>query len=212
MNTAFPCSARSARPLFIRRCALISLLFLTNFRLGEWIRTFLKEEKAIAELAEPKSAEEIALERRARDLERQAKKLQEEVARSGLGADMQPVPEPTVRDLSVPQAKGPARPQNHLPGTPPKETAPAEPAAARRTAPAMPAAATTEEILGRKSEAAGKAGGSQNRNARAENRRKTRRAETRTGHPHRRRFRAAAPPKPRARRESPSRSPSPRRR
>ena len=53
----------------------------------------------------PKSAEETALERRARELEKQAKKLQEEVARSGLGADMQPVPEPTVRDLSVPQAK-----------------------------------------------------------------------------------------------------------
>jgi hypothetical protein len=45
--------------------------------------------------------EEDALERRARDLQKQAKKLQEEVGRSGLGADMQPVPAPTVRDLSV---------------------------------------------------------------------------------------------------------------
>ena len=85
---------------------LISLLFLTNFRLGDWIRSFLKKEPA--EASEPRSADEIALERRARELEKQAKQLQEEVARSGLGADLQPVPEPTVRDLSVPQAK-PAR-------------------------------------------------------------------------------------------------------
>ena len=62
------------------------------------------KEPADAE-AEPQSADEIALERRAHELEKQAKKLKEEVARSGLGADMQPVPEPTVRDLSVPQAK-----------------------------------------------------------------------------------------------------------
>ncbi len=84
--------------------ALISLLFLTNFQLGEWIRALFDKEPAAAE-AEDKSPEEIALERRARDLEKQAKKLQEEVARSGLGADGKPVPEPTVRDLSVPQAK-----------------------------------------------------------------------------------------------------------
>src|SRR6202000_298467 len=59
------------------------------------------------------NAEEVALERKARDLQKQAKKLQDEVERngdknperSGIGADLQPVPEPTVRDLSVPQAK-----------------------------------------------------------------------------------------------------------
>ena len=57
--------------------------------------------------------EEAVLERKARDLQKQAKKLQEEVdrngdtpaERSGLGADMQPVPEPTVRDLSISQSK-----------------------------------------------------------------------------------------------------------
>ncbi|HEY1490111.1 MAG TPA: DNA translocase FtsK 4TM domain-containing protein, partial [Verrucomicrobiae bacterium] len=64
--------------------ALISLLFLTNFQLGEWIRALFDKEPAAAD-AEEKSPEEIALERRARDLEKQAKKLQEEVARSGLG-------------------------------------------------------------------------------------------------------------------------------
>jgi len=51
------------------------------------------------------TAEEQALARRARELQKQAKKLQEEVDRSGLGADLKPVPEPTVRDLSVAQAR-----------------------------------------------------------------------------------------------------------
>ncbi len=133
---------------------LISLLFLTNFRLGEWIRRLLKKESADAE-----SADEIALDRRARELERQARKLQEEVARSGLGADMQPVPEPTVRDLSVPQAK-PAPPRIR------KTTLPESANESEAAAPAKPeepppppeavAAATTEDILGKKPEAAEK--------------------------------------------------------
>ena len=80
---------------------LISLLFLTDFRLGYWLRRWFEKSEA----AKGAPAEETALDRRARELEKQAKKLQEEVARSGLGADMQPVPEPTVRDLSVPSAK-----------------------------------------------------------------------------------------------------------
>ncbi len=96
---------------------LMSLIFLTAFPFGDWIRnriTGVEEEKSKA--ATP---EEAVLERKARDLQKQAKKLQEEVdkngdrgsngdrtpERSGLGADMQPVPEPTVRDLSVPQNK-----------------------------------------------------------------------------------------------------------
>jgi DNA segregation ATPase FtsK/SpoIIIE, S-DNA-T family len=126
---------------------LISLLFLTNFRLGDWIRSFFQNEEP-AEAGEPRSADETALDRRARELERQAKQLQEEVARSGLGADMQPVPEPTVRDLSVPQAK--SRGKKTTPPEPPKEPAHAgegEAAPASETA-----AATTEEILGKKTE------------------------------------------------------------
>jgi S-DNA-T family DNA segregation ATPase FtsK/SpoIIIE len=133
---------------------LISLLFLTNFQLGNWIRHALQKEE-IAD-AEPKSAEETALERRARDLERQAKKLQEEVSRSGLGADLQPVPEPTVRDLSVPEAKpASGRARKTTVTEPPREAEPAktaEPAPAREPA----TAATTEEVLGRKSETAEK--------------------------------------------------------
>ena len=81
----------------------ISLLFLTNFQLGEWLRGLLPGEPAEAEKGV--LDEDRALERRARELERQAKKLQEQVAKAGLGADLQPVPEPTVRDLSLPQTK-----------------------------------------------------------------------------------------------------------
>jgi 4TM region of DNA translocase FtsK/SpoIIIE len=91
---------------------LISLLFLTNFRLGDWIRALIPEQKVSLEEPTP---QEAVLARRARDLEKQAKQLQEQVARSGLGADMQPVPEPTVRDLSVPQAKGPRIRKTTLP-------------------------------------------------------------------------------------------------
>jgi S-DNA-T family DNA segregation ATPase FtsK/SpoIIIE len=134
--------------------SLISLLFLTNFQLGEWIRSAFRKEEIGG--AEPKSADETALERRARDLERQAKKLQEEVQRSGLGADLQPVPEPTVRDLSVPEAKpASARARKAAPSEPLKESETAkavEPPPSRETV----AAATTEEVLGRKSGAAEK--------------------------------------------------------
>jgi S-DNA-T family DNA segregation ATPase FtsK/SpoIIIE len=129
---------------------LISLLFLTNFRLGEWIRSWLDKE-SIKARAGPKSVEETALEQRARELERQAKKLQQEVARSGLGADGQPVPEPTVRDLSVPQNKSPRFRKTTLP-----ESKFAEPIAPPDEGEVIPAkevaAATTEEILGKKSE------------------------------------------------------------
>ena len=137
---------------------LISLLFLTNFQLGEWIRATLdrfQQAKAGIVKTVPKSAEEVALDRRARDLEKQAKKWQEEVTeatRSGLGADLQPVPEPTVRDLSVPQAKPAATPRirkTTLP-EPPKTPEPAE------EAEVIPAreivAATTGDILGKKPE------------------------------------------------------------
>ena len=80
----------------------ISLLFLTNFQLGEWVRGLWGEP---SRRRRRRRTDEEALERRARELQKQARNLEEEVARSGLGADLQPVPEPTVRDLSVPQAK-----------------------------------------------------------------------------------------------------------
>ena len=106
---------------------LISLLFLTNFQLGHWIRILLQKVES-APGDELKSGEEIVLEKRARELEKQKRQIEAEVVKvaSGLGADGQPVPEPTVRDLSVPQAKGPRYRKSTLPEPPPKETAPAE--------------------------------------------------------------------------------------
>ena len=149
---------------------LISLLFLTNFRLGEWIRRLLQKEPAAA-AAEPKSADEAALERRAHELEKQARKLQEEVARSGLGADMQPVPEPTVRDLSVSQARpASARVRKTTLPESAKESEAASPA--KRDEPAPPreaGAATTGDILGKKPEAGEKPAATKKETAGAEN-------------------------------------------
>ncbi len=99
---------------------LVSFLYLTNFKLGEWLEHL---RAARAAKAEVDAADEKALEKRARELEKQKKKLEEQVQKNvpasasspfedeapadkvNLGADLQPVPEPTVRDLSVPQAK-----------------------------------------------------------------------------------------------------------
>jgi DNA segregation ATPase FtsK/SpoIIIE, S-DNA-T family len=133
---------------------LISLLFLTNFRLGEWIGALLQREKLGGTQS---NADEDALERRARELEKQAKKLQEEVARSGLGADLQPVPEPTVRDLSVPQARpNSARIQKTtLPES--RQPAPPAPADAGEVTPTPEILTTvTEKIPGKKAEASEK--------------------------------------------------------
>src|ERR1035437_6342610 len=141
---------------------LISLLFLTNFHLGGWIRVLL--QKAPAAEDEAKSADELALEKRARELEKQKRQLEQEVQKSsgssapisitpsGLGADGLPVPEPTVRDLSVPQAKGPPFRKTTLP-EPLKEITP-EPETIEEgeVIPAREVAATTTaEILGKKS-------------------------------------------------------------
>ena len=151
---------------------LISLLFLTNFRLGVWIRRLLEKLplRGADPDSEPEPAADSALERRARELEKQAQKLQEEVARTGLGADMQPVPEPTVRDLSVPQAKPAAITsarirKTTLPSGLTKEPARSDEAPAavsgqkpapavdeEATSPRAVPVATTEDILGEKSE------------------------------------------------------------
>jgi S-DNA-T family DNA segregation ATPase FtsK/SpoIIIE len=122
---------------------LVSLIFLTAFPFGEYLRNRINNPELKA--ATP---EEAVLERKARDLRSQAKKLQEEVERSGLGPDLKPVPEPTVRDLSVPQAK--PRIKKADKPEPVKEIAPAdegEVISAREVA-----AATSAEILGRSAE------------------------------------------------------------
>jgi len=145
---------------------LISLLFLTNFRLSQWIQMLIpKKDPAAVAAAAGKTREELALEKRARELEKQSKKLQEQVekvtgvpAASGLGADMQPVPEPTVRDLSVPQAKlpdGPRITKTTLParkdGKEAKENTP-PPEAVVVSAREL-GTASTADILGKKSDA-----------------------------------------------------------
>ena len=138
---------------------LISIFFLTNFNLNRWIRALWSKAEAASPEDEFKSEEERDLEKRAKELEKQKRKLEEEVGRgakpektaSGLGADMQPVPEPTVRDLSVPQAKGPRVRKTTYPD-PPKEPAAAAEAEVIPAKEIHPA--TTEDILGRKSEAA----------------------------------------------------------
>jgi S-DNA-T family DNA segregation ATPase FtsK/SpoIIIE len=128
---------------------LISLLFLTNFQLGEWMRWLWRRKAGQSEALSP---EEEDLERRARDLEKRKQALEDEVARTaGLGADLQPVPPPNVRDLSVPQAK-PGRLKKDKPpiAEPPAEPAPADEG---EVIPAREvAAATTAEILGKKPE------------------------------------------------------------
>ncbi len=140
----------------------ISLLYLTNFQLGEWLRSVVAwyHERRDAVLPE-----EQRLERRAKELRKQASELTEEVAKaglavipnlkstagpttnpgSGLGADMQPVPEPTVRDLSVPTSKPGKKTA--------KPDAPAPTPNAIEVGTVIPAeevaAATTADILGK---------------------------------------------------------------
>jgi DNA segregation ATPase FtsK/SpoIIIE-like protein len=140
---------------------LVSLIYLTNFGLMTWVRQSLgwKRKDEDDEPTQDQtgwSEEEKALSRRLRDLERQARKLQEQggsegilvpVGGSGLGADLQPVPAPTVRDLSIPQA----RTGKGAKGKPAQDgEEPAKPGLEGEIIPAQEvAAATTEEILGK---------------------------------------------------------------
>jgi len=133
--------------------SLIAVLCLTNFRLGLWLRAWLDSEPLPAAKAkvekEPDDPEEAALERRARELERKKKELEQEVARSGLGQDMKPVPEPNVRDLSVPQLKPATRSKKSAP-EPVKEIQPAD--EGEVISPRELGAATTNDILGKPDE------------------------------------------------------------
>lgn len=124
--------------------SFISVLYLTNFKLGVWLNGLWAARSATSG-----GVQEAVLERRARDLEKQKKQLEEEVARSGLGPDLKPVPEPTVRDLSVPQPRG-TKVRKPAAGEQSKEPEPAdegEVISAREIA-----AATTQDVLGKKEE------------------------------------------------------------
>ncbi|HEX5218931.1 MAG TPA: DNA translocase FtsK [Verrucomicrobiae bacterium] len=131
--------------------SLIAVLCLTNFRLGLWLRGWLDSEPLPAISTKSKPAadpEEAVLERRARELEKKKKELEQEVARSGLGQDMKPVPEPNVRDLSVPQLK-PTRARKPA-AEPAKEILPAD--EGEVISPRELGAATTADILGKTEE------------------------------------------------------------
>ncbi len=104
-------------PIILATLYLISLLFLTNIHLGEWMRGKWAERQiaAEAEAEEQKnwSQEEKALAKKAKALEKEAAKLREgkePMEKSGLGADLKPVPTMTVRDLSVPIPRPPVKP------------------------------------------------------------------------------------------------------
>ena len=149
----------------------ISFLYLTNFQLGEWLRRLWADRRgpsAVVEGTPFAAADEKELEKRKKELEKQAKKLQEQVDKekpatapaaagavpaaatpAGLGADGQPLPEPTVRDLSVPQSK-PGAPKGKKPeGADPLRDV--DPPEAAIVVPARELqAATTGDILGKK--------------------------------------------------------------
>jgi S-DNA-T family DNA segregation ATPase FtsK/SpoIIIE len=166
--------------IFIMLCS-ISVLMLTNFQLGAWMRSAWASRKA----ERNGDAEEEALERRARELRKQAKQLEQEVenersetneraasnGRKGLGPDLKPVPEPTVRDLSVPQSKSRGKKPESKEVVPPDE---GEVIPAHEVA-----AATTADILGKKSDGPakkdgdGKSGDSQAADAKPESAEKT---------------------------------------
>jgi S-DNA-T family DNA segregation ATPase FtsK/SpoIIIE len=123
----------------------ISLLFLTNFQLGEWVRRI--SGRGAVPQGEGTNEEDV-LAKRARDLQKQAQKLQDEVGRSGIGQDLQPVPAPTVRDLSVAQPNKSGRGKKPAQPEPAKEPAPAEEV---EVIPAREvAAATVADVLGKK--------------------------------------------------------------
>jgi S-DNA-T family DNA segregation ATPase FtsK/SpoIIIE len=149
--------------IFAMLCA-ISVLMLTNFQLGEWMRDAWAGRKAEGK----GDAEEQALERRARELRKQAKQLEEEVERTGgkeranerpaangrkgIGPDLKPVPEPTVRDLSIPQSKSARSKKSEAK----EEPAPADADEGEVISAREIVAATTADILGKKSDGAGK--------------------------------------------------------
>ena len=142
-----------------------SLLFLTNFKLGAWLQDWFDRESVPA--SKNSNSEEAALERKARELEKKKRALEEEVAKAipatvtgktiptgpALGQDFKSVPEPNVRDLSVPQAK-PAKAKKTTP-EPVKEIEP--PDEGEVISAAELKAASVDDVLGRKSEAPAKA-------------------------------------------------------
>jgi S-DNA-T family DNA segregation ATPase FtsK/SpoIIIE len=149
-------------PIVYLLLIFVSVLFLTNFQLGVWMRGLvggkLAERAERAERSE--DTESAALEKRARELKKQAEQLEKTLEEGGVavGADMQPVPPPQIRDLSIPQAK--PRIRRTVEPEPIKTIAPAreiEPADEGEViSPPKKGAASAKDILGNESQISAK--------------------------------------------------------
>lgn len=109
---------------------LVSLLFLTDYHLLAWIRSLFVREPKTPE--EKLAAEEAAIDKKTKALEKKARELAKQEAAeaaapkpakaskakaepepesepepqpAGIGADLKPFPEPTIRDHSIPQPR-----------------------------------------------------------------------------------------------------------
>ncbi|HEU5070342.1 MAG TPA: DNA translocase FtsK [Verrucomicrobiae bacterium] len=155
-------------PIIYLLLYFISLLFLTNFQLGAWVRRLVTARgEAVAA-----SPEEAVLEKRARELRKQEEQLKKAVEQSGVavGADLQPVPPPQVRDLSVPQ-KGPRFRKSVAPdeARKPEPAEPDEPAEeVVVVVPPKKGAATAKDILGDAAEVPAKPTGAADADAASE--------------------------------------------
>ena len=126
---------------------LISLIGLTNIPFGHWLQTLWRRINTPGEGGGAR--DEKALEKQARELAKEVKKLEEEAGNSGLGADLQPIPPITIRDLSVPQSGSlPAQKKKGADDVPDAGHASLEPGAEVIPA-AEIAAATTADVIGR---------------------------------------------------------------
>lgn len=138
----------------------ISLLFLTNFQLGAWVRHISAGMGGSAEL----TPEEARLEKRARELRKQEEQLKKSVERDGglatpageaetipMGADGLPIPAPQVRDLSIPSKqprfKKTVEPEHAKKLEPVKEIEPADEGVV--ITPPKKGAASAKDILGK---------------------------------------------------------------
>jgi S-DNA-T family DNA segregation ATPase FtsK/SpoIIIE len=165
---------------------VLGLFYLTNFEVNEWLRRLKLPRIGLFKTAMEKEDE---LRQQAKDLERQAKRLNKAMKKTGmvlddalplsdsakkkssrkaaaadeeeseaeelqdLGADLMPVPEPTIRDLSVAQPRPDGELDLNLKPEGAGDATPSEDEVAEgETIPAdiVRAAATPEEILGDK--------------------------------------------------------------
>jgi len=90
----------------------VSIMYLTNFQLGDWLREVWSEMKD--RWAERKNrnlpVSEKVLAREAKKLQKEASRLEEQVMETA-GVEMLDVPEPVIRDFSVPSPPVPAKPK-----------------------------------------------------------------------------------------------------